>query len=131
MNEFSITKIELTHDQALELKQRVIDAIDKHGIENFERKTEIQVDELTKDDLIKVYVELETYTEWKEKEKPDPEEILSMSVMRCNIQLVNKEGDEVEYKILGEKVSGSRFVKTPIDIYEQIMEHFSINELIN
>jgi len=126
MNEFSITKIELTHDQALELKQRVIDAIDKHGIENFERKTEIQVDELTKDDLIKVYVEAKISIEGIENEPPDPVGIKSICFNNLIIQLVN-ENKQVEYKILGEKVSGSRFVKTPIYIEEEIEKHFSIN----
>jgi len=130
MNEFSITKIELTHDQALELKQRVINAIDKHGIENFERKTEIQVDELSEDDLIKVYVEAKISIEGIENEPPDPVGIKSICFNDLIIQLVN-ENKQVEYKILGEKVSGSRFLKTPIDIEEEIEKHFSINELIN
>lgn len=127
--DFAISSIELTHDQAISLYQRIIESIENYGVQNFDIKTEIQVPELTEDDLIKVYVELETYTEWKEKEKPDPEEITSRSVIRLKIQLINIEGDEVEFKVLGEKersLSGRLYEKSPIDICEKIENYFSV-----
>lgn len=131
---FSIRSMELSHYQAEDLYKRIVDAIENYGIGNFEKKTEIQVPELTDDDLIEVYVEMETYTEFKDNkrhllETPESEEISSRSVMKLKIQLINTEGDEVEFKVLGEKersLSGKLYTKSPIDIYEKINEHFRI-----
>lgn len=135
-SDFSISLIELSHDQAKSLYQRIVDAIENHGIENFEKKTEIQVPELTDydNDMIKIYVEMETYTEWKDDKRhqfdtPEPEEIISRSVMKLNIQLINTEGNEVEFKVIGEKersLSGREYTKSPINIYEEVTKHFSI-----
>ena len=115
---FSIQSIELSHDQAEALYQRIVDYVENYGIENFEIKTEIQVPELTDEDLIKIYVEMETYTEWKDGKRhpqdyPEPVEILSMSVS-LKIQLTNIEGDEVSCKQLD------------YNFEERIKEHFRI-----
>lgn len=135
-SDFSISSIEISHDQAKSLYQRIVDAIESYGIENFEKKTEIQVPELSDydNDTIKIYVEMEIYTEWKDDKRhqfdtPEPEEITSRSVMKLNIQLINTEGNEVEFKVIGEKTrsfSGREFTKSPIDIYEKVIKHFSI-----
>lgn len=135
-SDFSISSIELSHDQAKSLYQRIVDAIENHGIENFEKKTEIQVPELADydNDMIKIYVEMETYTEWKDDKRhqfdtPEPEEITSRSVMKLNIQLINTEGNEVKFKVIGEKersFSGREYTKSPFNIYEEVIKHFSI-----
>ncbi len=119
LQNFSIISIELTYDQAEELYQRIVDAVENYGIENFGQKKEIQVSELTDQDLIKVYVEMETYTEWKDDkrhplESPEPEEIISSSVLKLKIQLINFDGSEVSCKQLD------------YNFLEKINEHFSI-----
>ena len=118
-SDFSINSIELSHEQVESIYQRIVDAIENYGIENFEKKTEIQIPELTEEDLIKVYVEMEIYTEWKDDKRhpqdyPEPEEITSRSVMKLKIQLVNIEGDDVNCKQLD------------YNFEEKIKEHFSI-----
>ena len=132
--DFSIRSIELSNNQAEALYQRIVDAIQKYGIENFDKKTEVQVPELTKEDTITIYVELDIYTEAKEDRShpfdyPEPEEITERSVGNLKIKLINKEGDEIDWNILGERkrLNGGRFITgTPLDIYEKINEHFRI-----
>jgi len=132
--DFSIRSIELSNNQAEALYQRIVDAIENYGIENFDKKTGTQVPELTEEDSIKVYIEMETYTEFKDDKRhpldpPEPEEIISRSVMELKIQLINIEGNEVEFDVLGEKersLSGRLYTKLPIDIYEKIENHFRI-----
>ena len=132
--DFAISSIELTHDQTISLYQRIIEAIENYGVQNFNRKTEIQVPELTEDDLIKVYVELEIFTEADDNVKhpfdyPEPEEILQRSVDKLKIQLVNREGSEVGFKTLGERKMIdyiSFYTASPFDIDKKIKEHFYI-----
>ncbi len=132
--DFAISSIELSHEQAISLYQRIIEAIENYGVQNFNRKTEIQVPELTEDDLIKVYVELEIFTEADDNVKhpfdyPEPEEILQRLVIKLKIQLVNREGSEVGFKTLGEQkssISGMPYTASPFDIDEKIKQHFYI-----
>jgi len=132
--DFAISSIELTHDQAIELHQRIIESIENYGVQNFNRKTEIQIPEITEDDIIKVYVELEIFTEADDHrthpfDYPEPEEILQRSVDRLKIQLVNREGSEVRFTVLGERkpIAGGRFyTANQFDIYEKVKEHFYI-----
>lgn len=134
-SDFSISSIDLTTDQANAFYQRIIDAIKNYGIENFEKRAEIKVPEIGKTEIIsftdgsfityfmkdpiEIWVEVETYTEWKDNKRhpqdyPDQEEILSRSVMSLKIQLVNNEGDEVSCKQLD------------YNFEEKIKEHFRI-----
>lgn len=64
IDQFSITKIELSHDQAEQLKIDCINAIENYGIENFERKTEIEISKDDENEPITVYVTFETFIEW-------------------------------------------------------------------
>ena len=135
LSDFSISSIELTIDQVNALYQRIVDAIENYGIHNFEKKTEIKVPEIGKTEIIsftdgsfityfmkdsiEIWVEVETYTEWKDSKRhfsdyPEPEEILSRSVMSLKIQLVNNEGDDVNCKQLD------------YNFEEKIKEHFRI-----
>ena len=135
LSDFSISSIELTIDQVNAFYQRIVNAIENYGIHNFEKKTEIKVPELGKTEIIsfpdgsfityfrkdpiKIYVEMETYTEFRDdirhlQEPPEPEEIISRSVMRLKVQLVNNEGDEVSCKQLD------------YNFEEKIKEHFRI-----
>ena len=134
-SDFSIRSIELSQDQSESLYQRIIDAIKNYGIWNFEKKTEIKVPEIGKTEIIsfpdgsfityfmkdpiEIWVEVETYTEWKDNKRhfsdyPEPEEITSRSVMSLKIQLVNNEGDDVNCKQLD------------YNFEEKIKEHFRI-----
>ena len=130
--DFAISSI--THEQAISLYQRIIEAIENYGVQNFNRKTEIQVPELTEDDLIKVYVELEISTEADDNrahpfDYPEPEEILQRSVNQLKIQLVNKEGSDVIFEVLGERKmidDISFYTALPFDIDEKIKQHFYI-----
>ena len=129
-DQFSITEIELTHDQAIQLNIDCINAIENSGIGNFEtRKTEIQIP-TEEDDPIRIYVELQTFTEYDECAAPFEPDIIERSVHNLRVQLVNKEGGEVKYKFLGERVRDEKrsrfFTKTPIDIEEEITKHFTI-----
>jgi hypothetical protein len=132
--DFAISSIELSHEQAISLYQRIIEAIENYGVQNFNRKTEIQVPELTEDDLIKVYVELEIFTEADDNIKhpldyPEPEEILQRSVDKLKIQLVNRKGSDVVFEVLGERKmidNISFYTASPFDIDEKIKQHFYI-----
>ena len=128
-NQFSITKIELTHDQSEQLKIDCINAIENYGIENFEiRKTEIEVP-YDDDEPLKCYITCETFSIWDDEIAPNNPELLERSV-HLTIQLINKEGSEVQFKVLGEKQYSEnlkRFIdKTPICIEEEIIKHFTI-----
>ena len=129
-DQFSITEIELTHDQAIQLKIDCINAIENYGIVNFEtRKTEIQIP-TEEDDSIRIYVELQTFTEYDECAAPFEPDIIERSVHNLRVQLINKDGGEIKYKVLGEKQyceNNKRFIdKTPICIEEEIIKHFTI-----
>lgn len=129
-DQFSITEIELTHDQAIQLKIDCINAIENYGIGNFEtRKTEIDIS-ADEDEPIKIYVELQTFTEYDECAAPFEPDIIERSVHNLRVQLINKDGGEVKYKVLGERVRDEEknrfFTKTPIDIEEEITKHFTI-----
>lgn len=134
-SDFSISSIDLTTDQANAFYQRIVDAIKNYGIWNFEKKAEIKVPEIGKTEIIsftdgsfityfmkdpiEIWVEVETYTEWKDNKRhpqdyPDQEEITSRSVMSLKIQLVNNEGDDVNCKQLD------------YNFEEKIKEHFRI-----
>lgn len=128
-DQFSIAQIELTHDQAVQLKIDCIDAIENYGIENFEtRKTEIQVP-YEDDEPIKCYIACETFSIFDDEIAPNNPELLERSVS-VSIQLINSEGSEVEFKVLGEKQYNEhykRFIdKTPICIEEEIKNHFTV-----
>lgn len=128
-NQFSITKIELTHDQSEQLKIDCINAIENYGIENFEiRKTEIEVP-YDDDEPLKCYITCETFSIWDDEIAPNNPELLERSV-HLTIQLINKEGSEVQFKVLGEKQYSENFKrfidKTPICIEEEIIKHFTI-----
>lgn len=138
LTDFSIQSIEITHEKALELKQKVIDAIEKIGIENFDKKKEFELEEQD-NDPIKIWVTCEVYQEFSGSfqelnEPPQAEELISRSVMTLLIQVYNEQGNEVQWTILGEKVwtqiCGQQnfrwFTRSPIDIEEEIKEHFSI-----
>lgn len=125
--DFAITGITFTHDQAVDFKQKVIDAIENFGIENFEKKTEIQLSK-EEDDIFDVYVECEIYTEYKGSfqefnEPPEADEIESRSVMRLIIQIINSEGDIVNFSVLTDK---AKKFSSPIDIEEEIKKHFTV-----
>lgn len=129
-DQFSISEIELTHDQAVQLKIDVINAIENYGIENFEsRKTEIQLP-TDYDEPIRVFVEFQTFTEYEHNAAPFEPTIIDRSVHDMKIQLINKEGGEVKYKVLGERrltADKSRFyTATPIDIEEEVIKRFTI-----
>lgn len=129
-DQFSITEIELIHDQAIQLKIECINAIENYGIGNFEtRKTEIQIP-TEEDDPIRIFVELQTFTEYDECAAPFEPDIIERSVHNLRVQLINKEGGEIKYKVLGEKQyseNHKRFIdKTPICIEEEIIKHFTI-----
>ena len=114
--DFSIKAIELTTDQIESLYTRIVTAIDKNGIETFKHKTEIELSEIGHietiqlgigyiqyliNDLIKIWFEMEIYTEYKTynvrfDEPPEPEEILFRSVMKLKIQLINSDGYEID-----------------------------------
>lgn len=130
LTDFSIAEINLTHDQAIALKQSIIDAIENYGIENFEKKREIQLSK-EENDIFDIYVECEIYTEYKGSfqefnEPPEAEEIESRSVMELVIHIINSDGDEVSFTVLGRKDPKSRFIHTPIDIEEEVIKHFEI-----
>lgn len=138
LTDFSIQSIEITHEKALELKQKVIDAIEKIGIENFEKKREFELEEQD-NDPIKIWVICEIYQEFSDSfqafnEPPQLEELISRSVMTLLIKVYNEQGDEVQWTILGEKVwtqlYGHQdfrwFTRSPIDIEEEIEKHFKV-----
>lgn len=131
-DQFSITEIELTHDQAIQLKIDCINAIENYGIENFEiRKTEIEVP--YDDEPIRCYISCETFSIWDDEIAPNNPELLERSV-HLSIQLVNKEGSEVKYKVLGERTfkrirpneDFRWFTEKPIDIEEEVIKQFTI-----
>lgn len=137
-DQFSITQIELTHDQALELKQKVIDTIENYGIENFEKKKEIELPDMC-DDPINVYVTCEIYQEFSGSfqqldEPPQAEKVISQSIMILIISMYNEQGDEVRWTVLGSKeytqIAGQKefrwFTRSPIDIEEEIKDYFLI-----
>lgn len=128
-DQFSILEIILDSHQATQLKIDCINAIENYGIENFEiRKTEIEVP-YEEDEPIKCYITCETFSIWDDEIAPNNPELLERSV-HLSIQLVNKEGSEVQFKVLGEKQYSEtfkRFIdKTPICIEEEIIKHFTI-----
>lgn len=128
-NQFSITKIELTHDQSEQLKIDCINAIENYGIENFEiRKTEIEVP-YDEEEPIRCYITCETFSIFDDEIAPNNPELLERSV-NISIQLINKEGSEVEFAVLGKRVWDELrkrfFTQTPICIEEEIKKHFEV-----
>lgn len=128
LDQFSITAIELTHDQAIQLKIDCINTIENYGIENFEAKrVEIDVPN-DEDDLIEVSISCETFSEYEHEAAPFEPTLIDRSV-HLTLKLYNKEGGLVKWKVLGEdkySLSGSRFTATPIDIEEEIIKHFTL-----
>lgn len=127
-DQFSITEIELTHDQAIQLKIDCINAIENYGIENFEaRKTEIDIRNEDEDEPIEASIKCEVFSIYDDVEKPFDPPLLERSV-HLTMKLYNKQGGEVKWKVFGEekyKKDGGRFIQTPIDIEEEIIKHFT------
>jgi len=128
LDQFSITEIELTHDQAIQLKIDCINTIENYGIENFEtKKVEIDIPN-DEDDLIEVSIACETFSIYDDEIKPFDPPLLERSV-HLRVKFYNKEGGAVKWKVLGEQVykpQGGRFIQTPIDIEEEIIKHFTV-----
>lgn len=128
--DFQIVSIELSHDKAIELKERCIDTINYFGINNFEGKeTEVEI-KTENIEPITVYLKLTVFTEMSEPEQPFSPDIISRSIHGLRIQLINQIGDEVQFTVLGQRKisehSGRWITCTPIDIEEEIVKHFTI-----
>ena len=124
--------IEVNVEKKLGFKSKA--DIENFGIENFDKKREIQLSE-EEDDLIDVYVTCEIYTEYKGSfqafnEPPEPDEIESRSVTKLSIDLFNKQGEKVKINVLGEYHFNEIFKRrqdcSPIDIEEEVIKYFEI-----
>lgn len=126
-DQFSITEIELTHDQAIQLKIDCINAIDNYGIENFEaKKQEIDVPH-DDDDPIECSITCQMFSELDDQAAPFEPTVIDRSV-HLSIKLFNADGGEVKWKVKGERLckNSKMFTRTPIDVEEEIIKHFTI-----
>lgn len=128
VEDFSIRSIELTHDQSELLFQRIIKAITRHGIENFENSNEIQVPPLTDSDQIKVFVEIEAKIKYVENKRfaldqPDAPEIESISIQKVKLDLINNNDGSIKYAIIPENDFEREHF---LSIEERVQSHFTI-----
>ena len=127
LDQFTVVEILLSKDQAEQLKIDVINAIENYGVENFDKKTEIDVS-YDDTDPIQASVECKIKTIFKTPqtglfEPPEPDEIEERSVHFLSIKLWNQAGDQVKYKVL----EPDPFLYDHyITIEEQVKLHFTI-----
>ena len=101
-DQFSISQIELTIDQADVLVQECIRVIEKHGPENMEKET---VFDLFESDPIKASLICKIHTEYESTpfildQPPEPETISKRSVDLLSLTLFNENGDDVIFKVI-------------------------------
>lgn len=124
-DQFSITQIELTTDQADVLFQECVRAIEKRGPENMEEKTELYLfesDPIQASLVCKIHTEYE-YTPFILGEPPDPETISKRSVDFLSLTLFNENGDDVIFKVIPFEPEQ---IVDPLTIKERIESHFKI-----
>ena len=124
-DQFSITQIELTIDQADVLVQECIRVIEKYGPENMEEETEF---ELFESDSIRASLICKIHTEYELSpfildQPPEPETITRRSVDFLSLTLFNENGDDVTFKIIPFE---THEVLDYLTIKERIELHFKI-----
>lgn len=127
LDQFSITEILLNEYQAEQLKIDCINTIENFGIENLNKRHEIEVD-YDFNDPIKASIDCKITTTIKDSaidpfSPPDPEEIESRSVDILTIKLWNESGDQVRYKVTE---SDEFLANNYLTIEERIKSHFTV-----
>lgn len=124
-DQFSISQIELTIDQADVLVQECIRAIEKYGPENMEEETEFDLFEY---DPIKASLICKIHTEYESTpfildQPPEPETISRRSVDFLSLTLFNENGDDVTFKVIPFEPN---ILFDYLTIKERIESHFKI-----